>query len=188
VKWYSTTYAIQMRQDMLPHPEASLYLCANRGFVLPCLGCLGVTVGWRYSHWRRARRNKYDLERRPVPSTLKRPQPRFCGQCGVFLAKDDRFCSHCGGQVHWDPDSRCGGQVHSDPDNSFVIYMKVPSDGIKSVTWHLERARPQAAPERASNSVGAHARWSKSRKVWAFTVGLATVVGAVTAVLTLVVH
>jgi hypothetical protein len=99
--------------------------------------------------------------------TLKE-RPRFCGQCGVLLAKDGRFCSSCGAPVE--------------------IYVQVRPDEVESVTGRLQRALSEPAREEAGNSDDAHAWWTRSRKAWAFTVGLATVVGAVTTVLALVVH
>jgi hypothetical protein len=125
--------------------------------------------------WIFGRRNRDEQERIPPRWVLKQ-RSRFCAQCGEFLAKDSKFC--------WS----CGAQVPRDPDDSVKIYVQVGSDEAESVRERLQRALSEPARDEAGNSDHVRAWWTRSRKAWAFTVGLATVVGAVTTVFTLVVH
>jgi len=75
--------------------------------------------------------------------------------------------------------------------DSVELYVTGVADQVESVTRHLAAglASSRASADKdAAHLPGVQARWIRSRKAWAFIVGLATVVGAVAAVLALVVH
>jgi hypothetical protein len=76
-------------------------------------------------------------------------------------------------------------------DNSVELQVTGAADEVESVTQRLAAGlgRSQTTPAEGSEaSTDVKSWWTRSRKAWAFTVGLATVVGAVAAVLALVVH
>jgi len=59
---------------------------------------------------------------------------------------------------------------------------------MRGLVAEMRAFAPPAPSEEGRNQVGEepHSWWTMPRKVWAFTVGLATIIGAVAAVLALV--
>ena len=89
------------------------------------------------------------------------------------------------------PDPSCGARVRWNRDKSVELYVTGIADEVESVTRRLvdglghSRMTPPRGVEVSADAV---ARWPRSRKTWAFIVGLATVAGGVAAVLALFVH
>src|ERR1700722_13697067 len=105
----------------------------------------------------------------------------LCPQCCRPVRRRNRFC----------PDPRCGARIRWDADDSVELHVTGVADEVESVTRLLAAGLASSrvrADKSASHQLGVQARWMRSRKAWAFAVGLATVVGAVAAVLALVVH
>jgi hypothetical protein len=77
------------------------------------------------------------------------------------------------------------------PDDSFELHVTGVADEVESVTRHLAEGLASSrlpADKNAAHHSDVQARWTRSRKAWAFAVGLATIVGGAAAVLALVIH
>ena len=101
----------------------------------------------------------------------------FCPHCGYVLGSEvGSFCPSCGVAVRWAP------------DNSVELRVTGEADEVKSVAGHLVANLPPVVTvehEVDLSPVGRD-RWAKVGRVWAFAIGLATVVGGVAAVLALI--
>jgi hypothetical protein len=110
---------------------------------------------------------------------MKRRRAPVCPYCYTVLRAGDDRCLACRARVSWRT------------DDSVELHVTGVADEVESVTRRLaaglapSRETTGKVAERPSSTQD---RWTRSRKAWAFTIGLATVVGALAAVLTLVVH
>ena len=110
---------------------------------------------------------------------MKRQRTQFCTGCGHIILDGERFCGSCGASVRWGA------------DDSVELRVTGAADEVESVTRRLvAELSPSllAAESAADPSPDAEDRWSKSRKVWAFAIGLTTIVGGVATVLALFIH
>jgi hypothetical protein len=101
--------------------------------------------------------------------------------CGARVPRRMDYC----------PDPTCRARVTWNNDKSVELYVVGIADEVESVTRRLVSGLRQsrtAAPEDVEDSTGVAAGWPRSRKAWAFVVGLATVAGGAAAVLALFVH
>lgn len=110
---------------------------------------------------------------------MKRRRAQFCPYCYTPIGASDEFCPACKTKVRFRP------------DHSVELHVTGAADEVESVTRRLTAG---LAPTRVTAGKGAEhpsdapARWTRSRRAWAFVIGLSTVLGAVAAVLALVVH
>jgi hypothetical protein len=102
-----------------------------------------------------------------------------CPSCGIGgTSADDPFCAMCGARVLWHPDS------------SVELHVTGTAAEVESVTRRLTADLAPALFTRTAvqSPPKAKERWARSRKAWAFAIGLTTIAGGVAAVLALFVH
>jgi hypothetical protein len=85
----------------------------------------------------------------------------------------------------------CGATVYFRPDSSVELHVTGVAAEVESVTRRLTAdIKPTAV--KAGNAVKVPPetteRWVRSRKVWAFAIGLTTIIGGIAAVLALFIH
>jgi hypothetical protein len=107
----------------------------------------------------------------------------FCYGAGVIVRPDGvRQCMNC------------SAIVRLKPDNSIELHVTGVAAEVESVTRGLTaKLKPEAvgtvsAVQDPSQAAKAVERWSRSRKAWAFAIGLTTIVGGIAAVLALFIH
>lgn len=88
-------------------------------------------------------------------------------------------CPYCAARVRWAPDESVELNVSGTvADEVESLTRQLSAELVPS---HVTTETPKVIPN-------AQARWAKSRKAWAFAIGLATIAGGVAAVLALVIH
>ena len=124
--------------------------------------------------------------RRRVVSTTASSSPStsqfttlVCPYCYTVNSGDALSCLACRASIRWSPDT------------SVELHVTGVADEVESVT---QRLAADLMSSRATSRLGteatheAQSRWDRSRKIWAFIIGLATVVAGIAAVLALVIH
>lgn len=114
----------------------------------------------------------------------KRQKVAYCQDCHNTVAVGPLGVGHC----------PCGTRVFLRPDNSVELHVTGVAAEVESVTRRLAaELKPVVAgtgdiSQHPSRAAKASERWSRSRKVWAFAIGLTTIVGGIAAVLALFIH
>jgi hypothetical protein len=126
--------------------------------------------------WRRGRVGSTTAS---SPPSTSRFTGWICPDCHTVNSSGEVSCGACHASIRWHP------------DRTVELYVTGVADEVESVT---QRLAADLTSSRATSRLGADAsheaqsRWERSGKIWAFIIGLATVVGGIAALLALVIH